>query len=238
MSIRKILAIARRELGSYFVSPIAYIVLLTFLALSGFFFFIIITSLTPTVISSTLNNMSVILLFVTPAMTMRLLAEEQKSGTLEMVMTSPVRSVELVLGKFLAVFSLFLVIVAATFQYPLIVEYFGEPDWGPIITGYTGFILLGASFLSIGLFASSLTRNQIVAAVLTFSILLLLWIIGWISELSRGAFSKFLKGISILEHYGSFSSGIFDSSDIFFYLGVIFLGLFLTYMTLEIKRWK
>lgn len=238
MSIRKVLAITRRELGSYFVSPIAYIVLLTFLALSGFFFYIILTSLNPSVISSTLNNISIILLFVTPVMTMRLLAEEQKSGTLELVMTSPVRSVELVLGKFLAVFSLFLVIVAATFQYPLIVEYFGEPDWGPIITGYTGFILLGGGFLSIGLFASSLTRNQIVAAILTFGILLLFWIIGWVSELTRGTLGQFLKGISVLEHYSSFLAGVFDSSDIFFFICVIFLGLFLTHLNLEIKRWR
>jgi len=238
MSIRKLLAITRRELNSYFVSPIAYIVLMTFLALSGFFFYIFIAGSNLAVLGFTLNNMSVILLFITPVMTMRLLAEEQKTGTLEMVMTSPVRSIELVIGKFLAVFSLFLILVAGTFQYPLILEYFGEPDWGSIITGYLGFLLLGSSFLSIGLFASSLTKNQIVAAILTFSILLLLWIIGWFSELARGTISNFLKSISIMEHYNSFSSGILDSADFSYYICVIFLGLFLTNLTLEIKRWK
>src|SRR5918912_272449 len=163
------LTIARRELGALFVSPIAYVVAAAFLALSGYLFSILLITSSQATMTSLFQNVSFILLFVAPLLTMRLLADEQKQGTLELLLTAPVRDWEVVLGKFLAALALFGTILLCTLYYPLLIWRFGgNPDPGPILTGYLGMLLLAGAMFAIGTLASSLTENQIVAAVLAF----------------------------------------------------------------------
>lgn len=234
------IAILRKELRTYFVSPVAYVVIAAYLVMSGVFFAIMLTAPTGQAeasLSIVFGNVAVILLIVAPALTMRLLAEEQKSGTVELLLTSPVRDWEVVLGKYLASLVLYLIPLALTLLYVFILKRYGNPDMGPIIAGYVGLILFGAAFLAVGVFASSLTQNQVVAAVVAVAVLLGLWLVNAFASAARAPVSDILNYLSIISHYQEFYSGVIDSKDVVYYLAVIAVSLFLSVRVLETRRW-
>ena len=250
--MKAIFTILKRELRSYFASPIAYIILVVFLVLSGMFFFFYLETfmrsqfdpryqlfreklnLNDFVIRPYFGTISVVLLFMIPLITMRLIAEERKNFTTELLFTSPVRVSEIVLGKFLACFSLFALMVLLSAIYLVVLKAYGNPDLCPLLTAYLGLFLLGGSLISAGLFASSLTENQIVAAVISFGILLVFWILGASSD----ADSSILGYVSIINHLDNFTKGLIALRDTVYYLSFIFFGLFLTYISLESERWR
>lgn len=247
-----VFTIFKRELRSYFASPIAYIVLFVFLVLSGLFFSLYLQSFAGSqfdprfqflgdklnvndfVVRPYFGTISIVLLLMIPVITMRLIAEERKNSTIELLFTSPLRVFHIVLGKFLASLSLFSFMVVLSAIYMLVLGIYGNPDLGPLLSGYLGIFLLGGSFLAVGLFTSSLTENQIVAALISFGILLVFWIMGAVSD----AESSILGYLSIINHFDSFSKGVIELEDIVYYLSFTFLGLFLTYIVIESERWR
>jgi ABC-2 type transport system permease protein len=236
--MKNMIIITQKELRAYFASPIAYVVIAAFLAIVGFFFWLIVSFTREASLRGVFGNMAIILLFISPALTMRLLAEEQRSGTIELLLTLPVRDWQVVLGKFLASLVVFALMLALTLYYPLVLLWFGNPDRGPIIGGYLGLLLLGGSFLSVGLFTSSLSRNQVVAALLGFGSMLILWLIGAAEGLAGPPLSKVLAYISVSGHYFDFTRGIIDSKDVIFFLCVIAAFLFLSVQVLQLRRWR
>ena len=234
------IAILRKELRTYFVSPVAYVVIAAFLVIAGVFFAILVMAQAGTAeasLSIVFSNVAVILLIIAPALTMRLLAEEQKSGTVELLLTSPVQDWEVVLGKYFASLVLFLVPVALTLIYPLVLKRYGTPDAGPIIGGYVGLILFGAAFLAVGMLATSLTQNQVVAALVAVAVLLGLWLIGAFAGSARPPVSTVLSYLSVITHYSEFSRGMIDTRDVAYYLSTIAIALFLSVRALETRRW-
>ena len=232
-------AIAWREIQTYFTSPMGYIVALVFLALTGFFFGLSVSDIFPeATIQSYIEPSAFILVLLAPAMTMRLMAEEQKLGTVELLLTSPVRDWEVVLGKFLASLAFFIVTLAMTLYYVALLYAFGSPDFGPVWSGYLGLILYGATALSVGLLASSLTNNQIVALVVGFGILLILSLIDLASGQVDGVWETILSQIGLTAHLDDFSRGIVDTNNIIYYLSVTAVFLFLTVRAVETRRWR
>jgi ABC-2 type transport system permease protein len=195
-------------------------------------------NVTDSVMRPVFSNISVILLLLMPLITMRLFAEERRSGTIELLLTYPVRDGAVLIGKYLAALALYGLMLALTLLYPAIVVYFARLEWGPLLTGYLGLVLMGATFLAVGIFASSLTENQIVASITTFGVLLIFWVIGWSAEYAGGPWGKVLSHLSILEHFDSFAKGILDTKDVIYYLNFTLLALFLTLRSLEARRWK
>ncbi|MFQ6057700.1 MAG: ABC transporter permease [Anaerolineae bacterium] len=236
--MRNALTIAGKELNTYFVSPVAYVVTAAFLVITGYFFSLIVFYTREASLRGLFHNMAIILLLISPALTMRLLAEEQRMGTIELLLTSPVRDWEVVLGKFLASLTLFAVMLALTLSYPLILKRFGNPDLGPLLGGYLGILLLGGAFLSVGLFTSSLTQNQIVAAILGFGALLILWL----ADLPSGFLGASLRGLfdylALSGHFDDFTKGVIDTQHVIYYLSVIAAFLFLSTRVLETRRWR
>jgi ABC-2 type transport system permease protein len=237
--MRVSVAIAWREIQTYFTSPMGYIVALVFLALTGYFFGLGVSEDFPeATIQSYIDPIAFILVLLAPAMTMRLMAEEQKLGTVELLLTSPVRDWEVVLGKFLASFTFFIVTLALTLYYVVLLYAFGSPDSGPVWSGYLGIILYGATALSVGLLASSLTNNQIVALVVGFGILLMLSLIDLASGQVDGVWETILSQIGLTAHLDDFSRGIIDTNNIIYYLSVTAVFLFLTVRAVETRRWR
>jgi ABC-2 type transport system permease protein len=236
------LTIAAKELKSYFVSPIAYVIIAFWLVCTGLFFTLILSYSRTASLQELFGTVTVLLLLIAPALTMRLLAEEQRNGSLELLMTAPVRDWEVVLGKFLAAVTLFIAMMGLTLVYPLMLQLFGgNPDWGAIFSGYLGLLLFAASFLAIGLFASSLTDNQMVAAVIGFVMLLILWMIGQVGTgLSLGGdLSTWLSALSVTDHFNnSFPRGVIDLTDVLFYLLLTGVMLWTTIQILEARRWR
>lgn len=249
--------IFKKEMRLYFTSPIAWVIGAIFLLIAGYFFYSIFAFFTMASMQSAMNpqmaremnvtdsvvrplfsNLSVILLLLMPMVTMRLFAEERRSGTIELLLTYPVRDGAVLVGKYLAAFALYGLMLAGTLLYPLMVAYFARVDWGPLFTGYLGLVLLGATFLAVGLFASSLTENQIVASIVTFGVLLIFWVIGWSADYVGGMWGKVLSHLSIIEHYDSFAKGVLDTKDVIYYVDFTLLALFLTLRSLEARRWK
>ena len=251
------LPVFKKEMRLYFGSPVAYVVFAFFLLISGWFFSQIFLyysdismrsfmqpgmgqnlNITENVMRPLLTNMSVVLLFLLPMVTMRLFAEEKKSGTIELLLTYPVRDGEVMAGKYVAALVLYILLLVLTLLYPGIIAYFTRVEWGPMFTGYLGLVLTGGTFLAVGLLISSLTENQIVAGFGTFGVLLPFWIIGWGSEFASGTFRSVLQYLSITEHMDTFSRGLIDTKDLVYYLSAIALALFLTLRSLESKRWR
>jgi ABC-2 type transport system permease protein len=249
--------IFKKEMRLYFTSPTAYVVIAVFLVLAGYFFFAIFDFFTRASLQTAMNpqmgrdlnvtdmvlrplfsNVSVILLLLMPLVTMRLFAEERRSGTIELLLTYPVRDGAVLLGKFLAALVLYVIMLVLTLLYPGLLLSFARPEWGPILTGYIGLLLLGAAFIAAGLFASSLTENQIVAAMTTFGILLIFWVIGWSADTVGGAAGRVLSHLSLTEHFDNFGKGVLDTRDIIYYVTFIAFALFLTLRSLEARRWK
>ena len=195
-------------------------------------------NVTDSVMRPLFSNISVILLLLMPLVTMRLFAEERRSGTIELLLTYPVRDGAVLAGKYLAALVLYAIMIGLTLLYPGIVVYFARLEWGPVLTGYLGLLLMGATFIAVGVFASSLTENQIVAAITTFGALLIFWILGWSADYAGGTAGRVLQFLSILEHNDSFSKGVLDTKDVLYYLNFTVLALFLTLRSLEARRWK
>jgi ABC-2 type transport system permease protein len=195
-------------------------------------------SVTEGVLRPLFQNVSVIMLLMMPILTMRLFAEEKKSGTIELLLTYPVRDGEVLLGKYLAALAVFVAMLGLTLAYPLLVAWTTSLEWGPLLTGYLGLLLQGAAFIAVGILISSLTENQIVAAVATFGTLLFFWVISWASESAGGNLGRVLQHLSITEHFESFAKGVIDSKDVIYYLNLIVLSLFLTLRSLDSKRWR
>ncbi len=236
--MRNTLTIAQRELYAYFVSPIAYVVAAAYLVIGGYLFSLILFYSREATMRFTFGNLNFILLLIAPMITMRLLAEERRSGTIELLLTSPVRDWEVVAGKFLASLTLFLAIVALTLVYPLVLFVFGSPDSGPIVAGYLSLLLAGASYLAVGLFTSSLSSNQIVAAVLGTVLLLVLWLADAAGSFAGGNLSSVLSYISLANHSNDMMRGVIDTKDVVYYVSFIATFLFLTVRSLESRRWS
>lgn len=253
----RIWPVFKKEMRLYFTSPVAYVVLTIFLVIAGWFFYNIFAFFTLASMQSAMNpamardlnvtdsvlrplvtNVSVILLLLMPLITMRLFAEERRSGTIELLLTYPVRDGAVLVGKYLAALALYALMLALTLLYPGIVVYFARLEWGPLVTGYAGLLLMGGTFIAVGVFASSLTENQIVASITTFGILLILWVIGWSADYVGGVWGKVLQHLSLLEHNDNFAKGVLDTKDVVYYLNFIALALFLTLRSLEARRWK
>lgn len=239
--MRNILTICSREFMSYLASPMAYIITAAFLIGSGVFFIYFSQAwLTETSMRGVFNNTIyvIIVLLLMALLTMRLFAEEKKLGTIELLMTAPIRDSELVIGKYLGSVVVMLVMFAFTVYYPLMLVFYGDPDIGPILSGYLGLVLLSASALAIGLFASSLTSNQIVAAVVSGLILLGLWFMGTLASVFPASLASVFSYFSPSNYHPYFVRGIIDTRGIVYYLSIIALFLFLTVRSVENNRWN
>jgi ABC-2 type transport system permease protein len=254
--MRNILAVAGKELRSYFASPIAYIVIGLFAFLFGYFYAVYLAAfvrqgmnlgqfgpqqvlnINQDMIRPVLQNATVLLLFVLPALTMRTYAEERRSGTIELLLTSPLTDMEIVLGKFLGALGLYGVMLLVTVVDIGVLFVFGNPEVKPLLTSYLGLFLLGGSFLAIGLFISTLTSNQIVAYIVTFSVFLLLWIISWIGSFSSGFVAELTSYLSVIEHFDDFAKGVIDTTHLIYYLSLITFGLFMTAKSVDTERWR
>ena len=236
--MRNVLIIAKRELQAYFVSPIAYVIRTCFLGITGYLFSMILHYSRQASLQYLFGNVTTILLLIAPVLTMRLLAEEQSKGTIELLLTSPVRDWEIAVGKYLASLGLFAVMLVLTGYYPLLLRVYGKPDFGPIWGGYLGVFLLGATLLSLGLFTSSLTSNQIVAAVLGFVLVLAFWLVGALSGVVTGTLGNVANYLDLSSHFTEFSQGVIDTKDVVYALSVITGSLFLTTRVLEMRRWR
>jgi ABC-2 type transport system permease protein len=254
------LAVVRKELTVYFGTPIFYITGFCFLILAGYFFYtnVIYYSIISLQAAQQAGNpqmaaqlnpqqmvyrplfavLAIILLFLVPFITMRLLAEEKRSGTAELLFTYPLTDWAVISGKFGAALLVYLILLAFTVSYSLVFGLVTRLDWGALGAGYLGLVLLGAACLSLGLFASSLTENQIVAGVVAFALLLLFWIIGWVQELATGDLGLAMKYLSLLDHYENFTKGVLDTRDLVYCLSFIYFFLFLTKRQLESRRWR
>jgi len=254
--MRNVWTIYRKELNSYFVSPIAYILLLMFALIFGFFFWNALgmfvyygiesqmrgqmypMNVNEQVIRPLLSNISVVGLFFIPMITMRLFAEEKRNGTIELLATSPIRDAEVIVGKWLAAVTLYasmLLLTAVNFSF---LFRYGNPDWKPLAIGYLGLLLQAGALLAIGTFISSLTRNQIIAGAVTFGVCLLLWVLEWVSGYETAMWARVLAYMSVITHYESFGKGVLATKDAIYYVTLIFLGLFLTARSMESLRWR
>jgi ABC-2 type transport system permease protein len=258
--MRNILAIIERELRAYFSSPIAYVVLTIFVFLSGIFFRSILAQVMqmglmsqmqaqqlgprpmdmPGMISrGFLSTMSVILLFIMPMLTMGLFSEEKKRGTIELLLTSPLTDLQVVLGKFFAAGTFFVILLLTTWVPVGALYLFGDPASGPILTAYLGLLLYGLSIVAIGLFISTLTENQIIAAVLSFGTIMVLWLVDVVATNAESPVSKsVLSYLSILSHLDDFMKGVLSTSHVIFYVSLMLIGLFLTYRSIDSLRWR
>jgi ABC-2 type transport system permease protein len=189
-------------------------------------------------IRGVLQNAAIIILFVMPLVTMRTYAEEKRSGTMELLLTSPITDLQIILGKFLGAMGLFAAMLLVTAIDVAILFRLGNPELKPVLAGYLGLLLLGGCFLSVGLFISSLTKNQIVAGVMTFAVFLMLWIINWF-ENSLGPTGATIVGfLSITQHLDDFTKGIIDTKHLVYYTSFITFGLFLTAKSVDSERWR
>ena len=249
--------IAKRDLGSFFNSPIFYVVTTVFLIIYSFIFFNILNffsfqsfqarqlqamgmnlNLNEMVIEPSLQNMSVILLMIIPIITMRSFADEKKMKTFRLLLSSPVHLREIILGKFLACMIVVAVMILISSYSVGFLFLLGEPEPGPVVTGYLGVLLMAGCFVSVGIFASSLTDNQIVAAVLTFGFSLFMWVIGWGAQAAGSTTGQVLQYLSIVDHLDRFLKGLVDTSDLVYYLSFVLFSLFLCHRVLDSNRWR
>jgi ABC-2 type transport system permease protein len=248
--------ICSKELRSYFVSPVAYLLLTMFAVIFGFFFwnsvgyFVFMgmeaqmrdqpirMNINEQVIRPLLANTSVIGLFFIPIITMRLFAEEKRTGTIELLATSPVRDGEIIIGKWLSSVLLYMFLMIFSGISLVYLFRFGNPDWKPLLVGYLGLLLQAGALLAVGTFISTLTRNQIIAGAATFAICLLLWVLEWVTGFQQATWAKVLAYFSVITHFESFSKGLIDSKDVVFYASMMLLALFFTARSMESMRWR
>jgi len=257
--MRNVLTIAGKELRSYFSSPVAYVLIAAFLALGGYFFFALLTAFNQTlqiysmmrnpemlsrfnlnqmVVVPLLHNMSVLLIFIVPAITMRMFPEEKRSGTYELLLTSPVRVSEIVLGKFLGGLALVLLMVALSGLFGVLLAVYGNPEGPMMLAGYLGLALMATVFLAIGTLISSFTDNVVIGYVGALFALLVLYTIGWLGETVQGAAGGIVRYVSITDHFSELTKGIVDTKDLVYFATLLAVGLFLTQRSVESVRWR
>lgn len=250
-------SLVKKELRAYFSSPIAYVVIAGFLLLVGYFYYSLVAwfnaaamqmaqnpyyaqqvNINEMVFAPLFHNMTIILILVAPLLTMRLLAEEKKSGTDELLFTSPLSVAEIVCGKYAAALIMWVIMLGLTALLSIFAFAYGNPELAPWLTGYLGLFLMGALFIAIGLFFSSLTENQIVAAFLTVVTLLLLLVLNWVTSSGGGSWRTVLGYLSFSDHFEDMTRGILDTKDIVYYLTFSFFGLFLAHSVIQSRRWR
>jgi ABC-2 type transport system permease protein len=254
--MRNVLTLAHKEVRGYFASPIGFIILGFYALLYGYFFYALLAfferqsmqmgmgmgpmtmNINQMLIGPLFMNATVLLLFVLPAITMRTYAEEKRSGTIELLLTSPLTDLQIILGKFFGAMALYAAMLAVTLLHMAVLFIYGEPEWRPIATGYLGMLLLGGCFVSVGLLVSSLTRNQVVAAIVTFAVFLLLWVINWLGTFAGPTTQAVLAHLSITEHFDDFAKGVIDTRHLVYYVSFIVFGLFLTAKSVDVERWR
>ncbi len=253
--MNNILAIAHKELKSYFSTPIAYIVIGFFALLWGYFFWVMLlyfnqqsqlgglggggsVDMNQQLIRPLFLNATVILLFLLPLITMRTYSEEKRSGTIELLLTSPLTDFQIITGKFLGAMGLYAAMLGVTVIHMVLLFSYGNPEWRPVVTGYIGLLLMGGCFISVGLFISSLTKNQIVSGIVTFGVFLLLWVINWPASFVGPTTQSVLNYLSITDHFDDFTKGILDTKHLVYYFSVISFGLFLTARAVDTERWR
>ncbi|HXT75265.1 MAG TPA: ABC transporter permease subunit [Candidatus Eisenbacteria bacterium] len=250
--------ICRKEMRSYFASPIAYLLLTMFAFIFGWFFWNILgyfvsmgvasmqrgqmmpMNINEEVIRPLLANVGVIGLFFIPLITMRLFAEEKRTGTIELLVTSPITDMEVILGKWLAAMLLYgCMLLVTALNFAFLFKY-GHPDWKPLVIGYLGLYLQAGALLAVGTFISTLTKNQIIAGAVTFAVCLMLWVLEWVSGggFETAKWAQVLSYMSVINHYESFAKGMLSSKDAIYYVSLIFFGLFLTARSMESLRWR
>jgi ABC-2 type transport system permease protein len=250
-----ILAIAQKELKAYFASPIAYVVIAAFAFVFAWFYVPSIfwfaresqsgpgmgggpMNVNQQVIRFLFQNTTVVFLLILPLITMRTYAEEKRTGTMELLLTSPVSDFQILMGKFLGALALYGAMLAVTLIHIGILFIYGSPEWRPVVTGYLGLLLLGGAYISVGLFISSLTRNQIIAAVATFTVFLALWVIDWMSSFVGPPYGSILSALSMTQHLDDFTKGVIDTEHLVYYASFITFGLFLTAKSVDSERWR
>jgi ABC-2 type transport system permease protein len=254
--VRNVLAIAGREIRAYFASPIAYFVVGFFAFLFGWFFYSYLVlfarqsmqmgqfgaggsiNVNQLMIRPLLLNTSVMILFFLPMITMRTFSEEKRSGTFELLLTSPLTDFQIVMGKFLGAVGLYGLMLLVSAVSLGLLFLFGNPEWRQIATSYLGLLLMGGAFISLGLFFSSVTKNQIVAIVLTFATLLFLWVVNWVADSAGPVLGAVVGALSITDHFDDFSKGVIDTKHVVYYLSFITFGLFLTAKSVDSERWR
>src|SRR5687767_439252 len=251
-----VLAIAGKELRAYFSSPIAFVVIGFFSLMFGFFYYSLLlyfdrqsmqaggfgggpsVNVNEQFLRPVFLNATVIFLFVLPLVTMRTYSEEKRSGTMELLLTSPLTDLQIILGKFLGAMGLYAAMLAVTMIHVGLLFVFGNPEWRPVATTYLGLLLMGGCFISVGLLISSLTKNQIVAGMATFGVFLMLWVINWIASFTGPATQAVLNYLSITDHLDDFTKGIIDTKHLVYYISFIAFGLFLTARSVDTERWR
>lgn len=253
-----ILAIAQKELKSYFASPIAYIVIGLWALLYGWFFTFILNyflrqslqmsqfgmqgpqamNINQQMIRPLLQNVTILVLFLMPMVTMRTYSEEKRSGTIELLLTSPITDFQIIMGKFLGAMALFASMLAVTLVHMAILFAIGNPEPLPILTSYLGMLLMGGCFVAVGLLISSMTKNQIVAGMVTFIVFLLLWVIDWVATFVNPTAQAILSYLSFTQHLTDFMRGVIDTKHVVYYLSFIAFGLFLTARSVDTERWR
>jgi len=245
----------RKELHATFTSPIGYVLVGFYALLFGWFFYTLVAffdrqsmqmmggpggslNVNQMLISPLLMNATVIMLLVFPLITMRTYAEEKRSGTIELLLTSPLTDFQIITGKFLGAMVLYAAMLLVTMIHMALLFSYGNPEWRPVVTGYLGLLLMGGCFVSVGLLISSLTKNQIVSGMVTFAVFLLLWVINWPASFSGPTTQSVLNYLSITEHFDDFTKGILDTKHLIYYFSVISFGLFLTARSVDTERWK
>ena len=254
--MRNVLLICKKELKSYFASPIAYLLMAFFALIFGFGFFTATrafvrfsfqaqmmgqqqpTNVNEQIIRPLLGFASTIALFLIPMISMRLFAEEKRTGTIELLLTSPVKDMEIILGKWLGAVLLYLCVLAMSMINIAMLFMWGKPDLKPVLVAYLGLLIQGACLLAIGGFISTTTKNQIVAGGVTFFVCLLLWLLSWFTAFDSTIPAQIVNYISIVTHFENFSKGVLDFKDVVFYLSMIFFSLFITSRSLESLRWR
>lgn len=252
-TLRNIGAITAKEIRTYYSSPVAWVLMGLFAALYGYFFYVYLwqfvqnsiggqgpqsVNVNQSMIRPLLSNATILILFVLPMVTMRTYSEEKRSGTIELLLTSPITDLEIVLGKFFGAMAMYAGLLAVTTLYMGILVIWGNPAMPPLFSGYLGLLLLGGSFVAMGLFISSLTSSQMVAGTASFVVFLLLWIISWAADSVGPTMSSILHYLSITEHFDDFGKGVIDTKHVIFYLSFIVFGLFLTTKSVDSDRWR
>ncbi len=254
--MRNIVAIALKELRGYFASPIGWTVIGFFALLYGWFFYALLgyferqsmqmgmgmgpqnMNINQMLIGPLLMNVTVVLLFTLPMVTMRTYSEEKRSGTIELLLTSPITDWQIILGKFIGAMLLYAAMLAVTLIHMGLLFFYGNPEWRPVLTGYLGLLLMGGCFISVGLLISSLTKNQIVAGMITFAVFLLLWVINWIGTFVGPTAQAVFQHLSITDHFEDFARGVLDTKHLVYYTSFILFGLFLTAKSVDSERWR
>jgi ABC-2 type transport system permease protein len=254
--MRNVVAIAQRELRAYFSSPIAYVAVGLFGLIFGLMYGGIVNwfaeqsqgmgmgmgpqtmNINQQLIRPLVMNMSVVFLFVLPIVTMRTYSEEKRSGTMELLLTSPLTDLQIVLGKFFGALAVYVVLLVVSAVHVGLLFWYGAPDWRPVLSAYLGMLLFGGSFIALGLFLSSLTSSQVVAGLTTFGLALVLWIINWIAPALDPTGQSILTYLSMTEHLDDFVKGVIDTKHLMYYISFIAFGLFLTARSVDVERWR